>query len=217
MVMTSRQLFAAAAAAVALSCAPPVAAMATLDSTVVGASCSLTTGEGTTTVPCESSGWSVMLQPGWSAQMVATVEYTYTDDGLPLDRPSWFQLDPFGLHNLSVDHEAGAVYVFTSREACRDESCRSWIDYTGAGFGPYVILDNDVPDMVSGSFVVTTGAENNTNPALGMNLWGRIYVTTWDMVFAVPEPGTWALLLVGLLSIGWWRRRAITTPPTALA
>mgnify|MGYP006390347855 CR=1 FL=1 len=60
-------------------------AKATLEAHSVGATCTVPTNEGTTTVvPCSADSWVVALQPNWSAQMVATIEYAYADDGLPL-------------------------------------------------------------------------------------------------------------------------------------
>ena len=56
--------------------AQPAQALATLEARVVGATCTVTTSEGTTTaVPCSADSWVVALQPGWSAEMVARIEY----------------------------------------------------------------------------------------------------------------------------------------------
>lgn len=210
-----------AAAMAALSL--PARATATLDASVVSATCSLTTSEGTTSVPCQPQGWSVMLQPGWSAQMVATITYDYADDGLPLDRPGGFQLDSSGLFMRFVDHEAGAVYVQTSHLTCRYSSCQPppGLEFTGWGFGPFIVSDNDVPDRVSGSFVVTTGAINVSDPQYAMSFSPTIYVSEFEMAFsgvpAIPEPGTWVLMAAGLAGLALWRRRAPTAPPAARA
>lgn len=193
-------------------------AKATLDAHVVGATCTVTTHEGMTTVlPCSPDSWVVALQPNGSAQMVATIDYAYADDGLPLDRPQGITIQPHG-GVRTVFYEAGALYVVTSRCSAGPicETGRGWEQYTGAGnfYPPVFISDNEIADSLSGTLTVTTGALNNANE------YGLFLPRTWSpnihvslnslstLVFSgvepttpIPEPGTFVLMLLGLAAL----------------
>jgi PEP-CTERM motif len=196
---------------------PSAQAEATLEAHVVGATCTVTTPEGTTSVvPCSADSWVVALQPNWSAQMVATIEYTYADDGLPLARPQGITIQPHG-SVLEVFNEAGALYKNTS--TCVGYYCetgRGWEVYTGAGnyYGPVFISANEVADSLTGTLTVTVGAlfdglppyyEPYTwRPNLYVSL-DALSVLTFsgeEPVTAVPESGTFALMLMGLGAVG---------------
>jgi hypothetical protein len=186
----------------------PAQALATLQADVVGATCTVTTPEGTTTaVPCSADSWVVALQPNWSAQMVATIEYAYADDGLPLARPEGITIEP----NLSVRHvfyEAGALYVHTSR--CSGRGCetgRDWEQYTGQPnfYPPVFISDNEIADSLNGTLTVSTGAFFASPPPLvPPYTWSpTIFVGIGllsELTFSgvIPEPSTYVLMLLGL-------------------
>jgi PEP-CTERM motif len=189
----------------------PAWAKATLEAHVVGATCTVTTSEGmATSVPCSADSWVVALQPNWSAQMIATINYTYADDGHALATPQGITIDP--PHVRTVFYEAGALYVETSR--CSGRGCetnRPWEQYTGwpNSYPPVFISDNDIADSLSGTLTVTTGALNNADN-YGINppvTWSpNIFVALGPLseftVSGIPEPSTFVLMLLGLGALG---------------
>ena len=190
-------------------------AKATLEAHIVGATCTVTTNEGTTTVvPCSADSWVVALQPNWSAQMVATIEYAYADDGLPLARPQGITIAPNG-GVRTVFYEAGALYVNTSFCAQFGNVCqtgRDWESYTGSRnfYPPVFISDNEIADSLSGTLTVSTGAFFAPPPPIfpsytwSPNIFvalGSLSALTFsgiEPVVAIPEPSTSVLMLLGL-------------------
>ncbi len=195
-------------------------AEATLEAQVVGATCTVTTSGGTTTaVACSADSWVVALQPGWSAQMVATIDYTYADDGLPLASPGFITTASGGGGVETVFYEAGALYAATSfcLEGC--DNGRYWESWTGSnGFPPVFVSDNQIADSLSGTLTVTTGAHNisttsdifnppvtwspNVYIAIGSGPVAPLTFSGIEPVGAIPEPSTFALMLLGLGALG---------------
>jgi PEP-CTERM motif len=197
---------------------PPADAKATLEAHVVGATCTVTTSEGiTSAVPCSADSWVVALQPNWSAQMVATIDYTYADDGLPLPgQGGFFQMDSGGFSNRFVDHEAGALYAITSNCIHRYCAHPPGQDYSGwSGFPPVFLSDNDEAERLSGTLTVATGASFNPSfpnfpGSWGANIFVSLQQSTWsvdDPVGAIPEPSTFVLMLLGLGALASPARR----------
>jgi PEP-CTERM motif len=191
----------------------PAYATVTLEAQIVDVTCTVTALDGTTVTPCTSSwsggsSWAVMLQQGWSAQMVATIDYAYADDGLPLPgRGGWFQMDSGGFSNRFVDHEAGALYAITSNCIHRYCAHPPGEDYSGwSGFPPVFLSDNDEADRLNGTLTVATGASFSPNfpnypGSWGANIFISLQQSTWSVdgpVGAIPEPSTFVSMLLGL-------------------
>lgn len=195
-------------------------AATTLQASITDVTCTLTTSAGQASViPCSADSWQVALQPGWSAQMVASIDYMYADDGLALDRPGGFQMDSAGFSMRFVDHEAGALYAMTSNCVHRYCSHPPGQNYFGAsGFPPIFLSANDTSDQISGTLTVSTGAmldagvPFNWTANVFIGLRSQTYAGP-DAVAAVPEPSTWVSMLasLGLVALVAQRRRRRTT------
>ena len=182
---------------------------ATLTATVTSATCTLTSPSGSTTVPCGPGGWSPTLQDGWTATMTATVSWTYSDDGLPLSPLGYF--DTLGGTSILATHEAGAIYA--RMPSCFPGSqtpCISGSGYPNAPYSFQLISNDTSPTSLSGSFDVTVTANHSFGPQWGA--WTpSLYVNPDAVVFsstaAIPEPSTWALMVLSLPVLGWAVRR----------
>ncbi len=99
-------------------------ATTTLDYHWTDITCGIVAADGSTVAqPCTGPGpsFSALVQPGESAFVRATLEYSYHDDGLLLDQPQAFQIDPSGLRNATVHHEASGLYFASN--ACIGRYC----------------------------------------------------------------------------------------------
>ena len=129
-------------------------AMTTLTYTWSNVDCGIVAADGTrSSVPCDagtSPSFAALVQPGQSVFVMATLNYSYHDDGLALDRPGFFQLDPYGQSVLTVDHEAGGFSVRAN--GCFSRICNQPPHLTDTVSGPYstVLGNNEVPDDLSG-------------------------------------------------------------------
>ena len=201
----------ASAAQAGVAAAP--LSMAVIEASVTGATCSITALDGSmTTTPCDPAGWVAVLSPGWSAQMTATINYSYEDDGLPLgDSHPFFQTDHYGIGGVEPRFEAGAIYTLTNSSHCYTRYSTLCGNLPGdeyfgeSGYPPIFLSNNDVADDVSGELSATTGVRWNPPSAFygqGYYWTPTLYVSTWTMVASIPEPSTWALMLVPLLGLG---------------
>jgi PEP-CTERM motif len=169
-------------------------------------------GGATTSQPCPGSGpsFTALVQPGESAFVTATLAYSYHDDGLLLDRPETFQVDPFGLRNVAVYHEASSLYFISNQ--CTSRSCGQPPERTDSFSGPFSILfgNDDVPDDQTGriDFSAKAGLANSfPGPESRTVFFNVSTVRTFSQVNAVPEPSTYALMLAGLAMVGTAARR----------
>jgi hypothetical protein len=189
-------------------------AMTTLTYTWSNLDCGIVAADGTrSSLPCtagSSPSFAALVQPGQSAFVTATLNYSYHDDGLALDRPGFFQLDPYGLRVLNVDHEAGGLSVLAN--GCFSRSCNQPPEQTDTFSGPFstILGNNEVPDDLNGQIVFSStagvtptwfGAENRT---AFLNV---IDQRTFSGVSPAPEPPTYLLLAAGLLMLGAMARR----------
>jgi hypothetical protein len=210
------------AAVAALGCMAPQAAViygsGRLEADVLGAACSTTSPDGTTTsVPCESGGWSPTLEPGWSALMTATIGYSYADDGRRLDSPASIQVSHMG--SVTASFESAVLYSVTSASRCSifhggDHCSIDSVPYDAyfdvAASYPLFLSNNDVAEAVSGQFEVTTGwlwRPPSNFYGQGYTLTPTLSVDVWGIAHAVPEPSTWALMIGPLLGLGVFARR----------
>ncbi len=210
------------AAVAVLGCMAPQAAViygsGRLEADVLGAACSTTSPDGTTTsVPCDPAGWSPTLDPGWSALMTATIGYSYEDDGRLLDRPASIQVSHTG--SVATSFEYAVLYSVTSASYCgilhgglhcTDDIAPHDVFFDVAASYPLFVSNNDAAEAVSGQFSVTTGWRWEPPGRFydqGYTLTPTLYVDVWGISQAVPEPGTWALMIGPLLGLGVFARR----------
>ncbi len=184
--------------------------------------CTLTTPQGTTVTPCSGTSWVVTLEPGWSARMDLMVHFTYSDDGLLLDRPVAFQNFAAGTANIAT-HESAAIYARVS--GCPFGPCPGLDPTRGYTSGPTdlrIVSIDAHPTSSSGTLTFSTGAFNSAGSFLGP--WNAgLFISlepAVNSVAAIPEPSTWTLmalpLMLGLAHA--WRRRgrqALKAPASA--
>ncbi len=182
-------------AATAWSALP--ASTGTLDWSVTDVGCTLTTAQGSTSVPCSTSGWSPTLEIGWRATMAVTFAYNYSDDGLALTAdvpsfsagvPNWppTRIDrvietPHGTtpSTTGAFYEAASLFtVVVPRCGSSGAICDAVARYGLGAFSYSAPIDwatlfysnNAVPDSVSGTTTVTLNAEF---PPIGSGFWYR--------------------------------------------
>jgi hypothetical protein len=207
---------------VAMGCTAPHAALifgnGRLEADVLGASCTTTSPEGiTTSVSCDAAGWSPTLEPGWSALMTATIGYSYVDDGRRLGNPAPLQVS--FTQSMMTTFESAVLFAETSASECAAfhgiaNHCGSSVPYDTYfgeyGFPPLFLSNNDHAEDVSGQVTVATGWKWEP-PSIyygqGYTVTPNLYVSTWGFAYAVPEPGTWALMLGPLIGLAWLSRR----------
>ncbi len=192
-------------AALLSSTAAAATAMTTLTYEWTDVRCGIVAPDGTRqALPCPGNGpsFTARVQPGESVFVTATLAYRHHDDGLLLDRPETFQVDPSGLRSNPVYHEASSLYFASN--ACLGRYCRPYPHWTESLNGPFSVLigDNAVADDLSGgiNFSATAGLIDSWyGSEMRTAYFGVSTVRTFSQVNAVPEPSTYALLLAGLL------------------
>jgi hypothetical protein len=197
-------------------------AMAVLEARITDVMCTIVTADGTTAVPCDNSAWSPELRPSWRAEMTVTIDYHYADDGLSLGwvegtapRPIGFTLSEGG-GVIIPEFESGAIY--TRAPTCPVFSCGPAGDYGGdvGAYPPVFLSNNSFAEDLNGTVTVTSAA--TASP--GFYGWTpTLYVEIWQLqvnsvTAAVPEPGTWALMIGPLLCLGFLaHRRTVPASP----
>jgi hypothetical protein len=162
---------------------------------------------------CDRPSFTALLQPGQTVFVEATLNWTYHDDGLPLDPPGRFQLDTMGLRNLFAPYEAAGLYLTSNQ--CRDArgNCPIRTEFSDAFNGPnYLIFGNDPqPDSFSGQATYRasrTLVGNWPGSAEASAFMGVSFSLEYSgTVPAVPEPSSYMLLASGLLGLAWFARR----------
>jgi hypothetical protein len=200
-------------------------AKATLNARFTNATCLQSTDLSPVSVECSlmpdvplgnAIGFNAFIpQGGGSGSVTATLDYTYTDDGLPLEGYGVFYLDPNGFTWNTTTFEAGALYVGSnscegSRYCPPDPNLHIW---GSTGFPPILLGLNSVADRMSGSISLFSYVTVMRPDQVG-SITTPVYVG-WNAVTysgVVPEPGTFLLTAAGLaLLVGSLRRR----PPFA--
>lgn len=184
-------------------------AMTTFTYTWTNITCGIIAADGSRTAQsCSGPSFAAMVEPGESVFVSASLSYTYSDDGLPLEQPGFFQTDALG-HGRSLDHEAAVISMMSN--LCLTRLCLLFggrpdsID-TGPS-GGLIFGENMVPDEESGAvgFFASSGVPSTSPPSpFGYTRLAFFIasVTTFSGVTPVPEPGTYALMLAGLAMLG---------------
>ncbi len=174
--------------------------------------CGIIAADGSRTVqPCASTSFAAMVEPGQAVFVSASLSYTYSDDGLPLEHLGIFQTDALG-HGRSIDHEAAVIFMTSN--LCQSRSCLLFgvpPDRLDSFSGPtgLIIGENTVPDETSGAvgFFASSGVPSTLLSGGTRSAFFHASVTTFSGVAPVPEPGTYALMLAGLAVLGVAARR----------
>jgi hypothetical protein len=205
-----------------MGCTAPHAALiygnGRLEADVLGAFCTTTSPQGiTASVSCDAAGWSPSLEPGWSALMTATIGYSCADEGRRLVSPASLQVSH--TDSVTASFESAVLYSETSASDCArfhdglhcTEGTTPYdVYFDVAESYPPFLSNNDDAEAVSGQFKVTTSWRWEPPGGFygqGYTLTPNLYVGTWGIAYAVPEPGTWALMLGPLTGLAWLSRR----------
>lgn len=195
-------------------------ALTTLTFNWTDVTCGIVAADGTQTAAqtCTGGGgvspsFSAVVNAGESVFVSANLRYTYSDDGLGLERPFAFQLDPSGLRVRFVDHEAAALYALSND--CQSRYCQRPPELTDAFVGPFVLIlgDNAFPDSFSGEQNYFASAGLSAGSPYGQASRGAFLAINGSQVLQgvaapIPEPATSALMLFGLVAVvGATRRR----------
>jgi PEP-CTERM motif len=173
------------------SFAPPASAAVTFDYSFSEISCGHIDHAGVTTFDvCATPSYFASIGFDHAeAFLYATLTYHYTDDGLPLGRRDELQTDWSGLRHVVTDYEAAAINV--SGSGCASRECNPYA--TGVGYQVIVLGLNDHPDDLTGSVRLFTGIEDGF---FSTTLF--LSADTQILAAPIPEPSSWALMLLGL-------------------
>jgi hypothetical protein len=200
----------AAAASLAAAMASPAHAMVTLQTSFTNISCGETNAAGETFFSeCSGPSFLAQVPPGATAFLRATLNYHYTDDGLPRAQPATIQLDANGLKTTQAFNEAGVIYLESSN-CTGSRACRfpSNADLGGTTFQALILGLNNQPDDISGSVDLFATASVGANQFFGYT--ANLFLSATPLQFSapIPEPATLALTVAGLFALGLRRRRA---------
>lgn len=75
-----------------------------------------------------------------------------------------------------------------------------WVVFSSSSISGVDLMANTAPSPIPGAYRTSTGTwSSDTNLGIGIRVFGD--------ASAVPEPATWAMMLVGFAAIGWTMRR----------
>lgn len=199
-----------AAALLALA-AMPARAVATLDVQLSSFVCTFTDENGVAVgIPCSGPSVTAQVGVGDEIRITALLSYTYHDDGLVLPFPQTFQMTPGGGSFVRTTHEAAGLYVISNLCQGRSPPCSppGFVEDFGTPQFPGLLLGlNDVPDDLSGQFEVFSGRKITSSPFPDNTGPGTASLQILSVVYSVPEPATYALMLAGLAAVGIVARR----------
>jgi hypothetical protein len=130
-----------------------------------------------------------------------------------LSPPGFFQT--VGGTAISATHEAAGIYAYMPSCFPGGGGCVPGFEYDNLPYQLVVVSNDTTPTSLSGSFTVVATAENSFSVPTGSVPWTpSLYVRLDPSVFsstaAIPEPGTWALMLLSLPALAWATRRRRT-------
>ena len=164
-----------------LALSSSAAAKATLIARLTNATCLLGTGSTVVSVECSplpdfgnAIGFDAVVPRGGSASVTATLVYTYSDDGLPLEDYGVLYPDANAFTWEMTYFEAGALYATSnSCEGSRYRASDPTVFIVGStGFPPILLGLNTVADRVTGSI----GLQHLCDPAVSVRVVPRYRV-----------------------------------------
>jgi PEP-CTERM motif len=204
----------AAAVACAMSLAPlPAPALVTLETNISDITCGITDAAGTSRLSnCTGLSFAASIDPGETAFLRATLNYHYTDAGLPLPTPMQFQVNALGSNGVMTFNEAAGLYVNSNLCDSRHCTLPPHVRVEGTQFAPLILGLNDHPDDLTGSRNMDVQLSSLADLPFPMSYSTTLFLNPFSIVFAaptppVPEPATMSLMTVGLLALGWSMRR----------
>jgi PEP-CTERM motif len=207
------RLAAVAVAGAAGMASAPAAALVTLDTSLSNIACGITDAAGHIDPgDCTRLSFAALIEPGETAFLRATLNYHYTDDGLPLPTPMQFQVNSLGMNGVVTFHEAAALYVNSNLCDSRYCSLPPHVRAEGTMFAPLILGLNDHPDDLRGSRDMYIEMTSLGDLPLPMSYSTTLVLLPFSIVYAaptapVPEPATVGLFAACLIALGWRLRR----------
>jgi hypothetical protein len=188
--------------------AAPAHALATIETNVSGISCGITDSSGATMLSdCSSLSFAVTLQPGQSAFLRGTLNYHYTDDGLPVR----FTSVPITTGvTFQTSFEAGLILF--PNDLCDPRFCGfvpPSVSFASSPTlrTPLILGQNEQSDDITGSVDMFATISQSVDARLPFSADLRIGGVPFAISAPVPEPATIGLLASGLLLGAALRRR----------
>jgi hypothetical protein len=212
------QSWAGRAVVVAVACATslaplPASALVTLETKLSDITCGITDAAGSSQFSnCTSLSFAASIDPGETAFLRATLNYHYTDSGLPLATPMQFQINSLGTNGVMTFNEAAGLYVNSNLCDSRHCTLPPHVRVEGTQFPPLILGLNDHADDLTGSRNLYVQLSSLADLPFPMSYSTTLFLNPFSVVFApptppIPEPATVSLMAAGLLVLGWLMRR----------